>query len=321
MAVYTAISDDELREFISKYDLGEVIEYRGIAEGVENSNFFLRTTKNDYILTLYEKRVERKDLPFFLSLMEHLAKKKFPTPVPVRARDGTCLRALCGKPAVICSFLHGVWQKDITFKHCYQLGEAAAKLHLAASDLNFQRKNTLGPSGWLELAMNTKSRADEISRGLANFIWKEVNFLKKNWPNDLPTGIIHADLFPDNVFFLDENLSGIIDFYFACNEILAYEIAICINAWCFSHKLEFCIDRCEALIAGYNRIRPLTKAETSALPILCRGAALRFLLTRLYDVLNQKTGALVNQKDPLDYIARLQFHQQNDPNTDYLTRH
>ena len=309
MAVYTEVPDDALRDFVSAYDIGDVTSCKGIAEGVENSNYLLRTTEDDYILTLYEKRVRREDLPFFLGLMDHLSGKNFPAPVPIHGKDGVALRELCGKPAAICSFLDGMWPRTITADHCRQLGEAAARLHLAAADMRLTRLNALGPAGWAQLAAATESRADEVQTGLAGLIREELAFLNAACPDNLPTGVIHADMFPDNVFFNDDRLSGVIDFYFACNDALAYEIAVCLNAWCFDESAAYRKECGKALIDGYNSIRPLSTVETDALPILCRGAALRFLLTRLYDVLNHPPGAFVKPKDPMDYVARLSFHQ------------
>ena len=309
MAVYTEVTDAVVRAFLSAYDLGEVVSLKGIAEGVENSNFLLVTTGGTYILTLYEKRVAREDLPYFLGLMEHLAARGIRCPVPIRARDGVALRELCGRPAVIVSFLRGLWPKHIEPWQCRQLGAGLAEMHQAGRDFPLHRPNNLSLSGWRELADACHARADEIAPGLGAEIEADLTALETQWPRDLPAGVIHADLFPDNVFFADGRLSGFIDFYFACNDFLAYDLAICVNAWAFDSDTVFRPERGEALLAGYEAIRPLDAAERVALPTLARGAALRFLLTRLFDWLNHPEGAYVAPKDPLEYRARLRFHR------------
>ena len=312
MAVYTEVSDEELEAFVAEYDIGDVQSCKGIAEGVENSNYLLSTEKGNFILTLYEKRVDPADLPFFLGLMDHLAAKNFPCPTPLHGRDGKALRHLCGKPAALISFLSGLWPKRVAPEHCKGVGGAAAKMHIAAEGFKLTRKNGLDRAAWQELFIQTKGRADEIESGLAAKIETELNFLDQNWPATLPNGIIHADLFPDNVFFHHYDLSGVIDFYFACNGSFAYEIAICLNAWCFEEDGSFNVTKAANLIDGYNAVRRLESGELAALPLLARGSALRFLLTRLYDLLNHPEGALVNPKDPLEYLKRLEFHQSAD---------
>lgn len=310
MAVYTEVSDEELETFVAQYDIGTVESCKGIAEGVENSNYLLQTDRSTYILTLYEKRVARDDLPFFLGLMDHLAAKDFPCPTPIHGRDGAALRDLCGRPAAIISFLGGMWPRRIQPNHCQDLGAAAAAFHLAAEGFSLSRNNTLSLAGWQELAAATKARADDVHAGFADIIGDEMSYLEGAWPTGLPTGIIHADLFPDNVFFLHGKLSGIIDFYFACNDFLAYELAVCLNAWCFEDDGDFNITKARNLVQGYHKVRPLSADEIAALPVLARGSALRFLLTRLYDWINHPEGALVKRKDPLEYLHRLKFHQQ-----------
>ena len=310
MAVYTEVPDGDLAAFVNAYDIGEVVSCKGIAEGVENSNFLMRTTKGSYILTLYEKRVERSDLPFFLGLMEHLAAKGLSCPTPIKAKDGVALRELCGRPAAIISFLEGMWPRRPTERHCQLLGGAMAELHLKGRDFTIKRPNNLSLSGWRTLVANTKDRADEVAPGLAATITEELAFLERSWPRDLEIGVIHADLFPDNVFFLGDRLSGLIDFYFACNDFLAYDVAICLNAWCFEQKGEFNVTKARLMIESYAGLRPLPEAELAAMPILARGGALRFLLTRLYDWLNHPPGAFVSPKDPLEYLKKLRFHQQ-----------
>jgi len=309
MAVYTEVSDEELEAFVAEYDIGAVESCKGITEGVENSNYLLQTDRAIYILTLYEKRVARDDLPFFLGLMDHLASRDFPSPTPLHGNDGAALRDLCGRPAAIVSFLSGMWPRRITPAHCRALGLAAARLHVAAVDFSISRRNNLSLSGWRELVTVTADAADDLSAGLGKVLSDEIGYLESVWPTNLPSGVIHADLFPDNVFFLHKELSGIIDFYFACNDFLAYDIAVCLNAWCFETDGRFNITKARNLIQGYTTVRPFAAEEIAALPILARGAALRFLLTRLYDWLNHPEGALVKRKDPLEYLRQLTFHQ------------
>ena len=309
MAVYTEVSDDEVEKFVAAYDIGEVIALKGIAEGVENSNYLLQTTQGTYILTLYEKRVAKTDLPFFLGLMEHLAAKGMPSPTPLVARDGKTLRELHKRPAAIISFLRGMWPKRILVTHCTQVGEALARLHLAVADFPMRRANALALPGWRQLYQGCRARADEVQPGLAEELKLELDELAAQWPEGLPQGVIHADLFPDNVFFLGDKLSGLIDYYFACNEILAYDLGICLNAWCFEKDNSFNATKARALVRGYTRTRPVSPAEIAALPVLARGSALRFLLTRLYDWLHHPAGAFVKPKDPLEYLKKLRFHR------------
>ena len=309
MAVYTDVTDDELAAFLRDYALGEVISCKGIAEGVENSNFLLRTEAGTYLLTLFEKRVDPADLPFFIALMEHLAGAGIACPTPIKAHDGKALRQLCGRPAVIVSFLDGLWPRRIQPFHCAGVGDALARLHLAGASFAMKRDNDLSLGGWRRLGAATGVRADEVRAGLAAEIASEIDTLGKTWPRDLPGGVIHADLFPDNIFFRGEKVSGLIDFYFACTDALAYDLAICLNAWCFENDGSFNVTKARLLIGGYRAVRPLGAAELNALPVLARGGALRFLLTRLYDWLNQPAGALVRPKDPLEYLRKLRFHR------------
>ncbi len=309
MAVYTEIGDDELRAFIALYDIGELLSCKGIAEGVENSNFLLATARGNFILTLYEKRVAPADLPFFIALMDHLARQGVACPTPVRARDGEALRQLCGRPAALVTFLNGMWPRRIDPFHCAELGSALAKLHLAGASFHMVRPNDLGVAGWRRLYEACRERAGELQPGLADELGEELRFLEAAWPRELAPGIIHADLFPDNVFFRERALSGLIDFYFACTDFLAYDIAICLNAWCFEPDLSFNVTKARLLVRHYRAVRPLGEAELAALPLLARGSALRFLLTRLYDWLNRSEGALVRPKDPLEYLKKLRFHR------------
>ncbi|KQV43647.1 MULTISPECIES: homoserine kinase [unclassified Rhizobium] len=309
MAVYTDITEDDLKQFLSAYGVGELTSYKGIAEGVENSNFLLHTTSGAYILTLYEKRVDRGDLPFFLGLMHHLAARGLSCPLPLPRADGALLGELSGRPAAMISFLEGMWLRKPAARHCREVGRALAEMHVAGEGFALTRRNALSVDGWRPLWNNSRDRADEVLAGLREEITGELDVLEAAWPKDLPAGVIHADLFPDNVFFLGDDLSGLIDFYFACNDFLAYDVSVCLNAWCFEKDGAFNITKGTALLAGYNAVRPLSPAEIEALPLLCRGSALRFFLTRLYDWLMTPPGALVVKKDPLEYLRKLQFHR------------
>ncbi len=310
MAVYTDISDEELEAFVAEYDIGTVVSCKGIAEGVENSNYLLHTDRGPYILTLYERRVEPEDLPFFLRLMEHLAENGIACPTPIHGRDGKVLRELCGRPAAIVTFLQGLWPRRIMPEHCTEVGAALARMHIAGESFPMRRPNNLSVAGWRKLYEHCADHADDVRVGLAREIAGELDVVESAWPTDLPKGVIHADLFPDNVFFKGGSLSGIIDFYFACTDFLAYDIAICLNAWCFERDNSFNVTKARLLLASYSRVRPIDDAELDALPLLARGSALRFLLTRLYDWLNQPEGALVTPKNPIEYLHRLRFHRQ-----------
>jgi homoserine kinase type II len=309
MAVYTDLSFEDLDVLLSGYDIGSPRSFKGIAEGVENSNFHLQTDRGGYILTLYEKRVSVGDLPFFLGLMEHLARRGIACPQPVRDRFGANWMTLNGKPAALLTFLEGVSLRKPDVAHCAAAGEALAKLHAAGNDFAIARPNSLGPTGWAKLAADTKVRADTVQAGLAALIETTMSELS-GWPSGLPSGVIHADLFPDNVLFVDGKISGLIDFYFACDDALAYDIAVMLNAWCFEGDGAFNITKGKALLGAYGQHRELTADEVAALPMLARGAALRFLLTRLFDWLNPDPTALVRPKDPRDYVKRLRFHRQ-----------
>jgi homoserine kinase type II len=309
MAVYTDVADDELRAFMALYDLGEVLSCKGIAEGVENSNFLVTTERGNFILTLYEKRVAPQDLPFFIGLMEHLARHGVACPTPVKARDGIALRELCGRPAAVVTFLAGMWPRRIQPFHCAGVGAALAALHRAGASFGMTRANNLSVAGWRSLFEACRDRAAEVQPELAVELETELTLLESAWPHGLPSGVIHADLFPDNVFFRDRDVSGLIDFYFACTDFLAYDLAICLNAWCFEADGSLNVTKARLLLDAYRRARPLSAAELAALPLLARGSALRFLLTRLFDWLNQPAGALVRPKDPLEYLRKLRFHR------------
>lgn len=310
MAVYTEVSNSDLESFTALYDIGGVVSCKGIAEGVENSNYLLHTDRGRYILTLYEKRVRREDLPYFLGLMEHLAAKGIVCPTPLHQKNGVTLGELCGRPAVIVSFLDGMWPRRPSPRHCQLLGEALARMHLAGTDYQGFRANDLSVAGWRRLFDASAPRAHTVRPGLAEELAIELQRFEQHWPRHLAAGVIHADLFPDNVFFLGDRLSGIIDYYFACNDFLAYDVAICINAWCFEPNGSFNITKARMFVSAYNKARPMPAEEVAALPLLCRGSALRFLLTRLYDWINHPPGAFVKPKDPLEYLQKLRFHRE-----------
>ena len=317
MAVYTEVTDEALRAFLSDYALGELLAFRGIAEGVENSNYALKTEAGDFILTLYEKRVDPTELPYFLGLMEHMATRGLACPTPVPARDGVALRELCGRPAAIVTFLPGVWPRRVRPEHCAPLGDALARMHRASEGFAIERPNALGPAGWAPLLDGCRARGDEVQPGLITELDAALHGILAAWPapDTLPRGHIHADLFPDNVFFLPDQdgkprVSGLIDFYFACTDLYAYDVAICLNAWCFEPDYSFNVTKARSLLMAYESVRPLSQAERAILPVLCRGAALRFLLTRLYDWTHTPEGALVTRKDPVEYLRKLRFFAQ-----------
>jgi homoserine kinase type II len=317
VAVYTEVADEELARFLATYDIGSLLSYKGIAEGVENTNYFLHTTAGSYILTLYEKRVSEADLPFFLDLMQHFAQRGLNCPLPVMSRAGALLGRLAGRPAAIITFLEGVAVRRPSAGHCGALGEALAKLHVAGEDFPMTRRNALSLDGWPPLFRAAETQADTVAPGLAERTRRELDHLRRTWPDGLPAGIIHADLFTDNVFFIGPDVSGLIDFYFACTDAFAYDLAVCLNAWCFEPDWSFNLTKGQAMIAGYQSVRRLASEEAEALPVLCRGAAMRFMLTRLVDWLNVPPGALVKPKDPLEYDRKLAFHRHVRSATEY----
>ena len=316
MAVYTQVSDEALAAFLTEYDLGAPLSFKGIAEGVENSNYYLETEKGRYILTLFEKRMNAEELPYFVALKQHLAAKGYPCPSPIAARDGTALRTLEGRPALVVSFLEGLSPRKPKVTQCRELGAGMARMHLALADFTMERENSLGPAAWPRLWAGREADADALLPGLAEDIAGDLAAIAEAKPQSLglPRGTIHADLFPDNAFFLGDAFSGAIDFYFACTDALAYDLAICLNAWAFEDggrdSIDYNFSKGAALIAGYESVRPLEAAERDALPILARGAALRFFLTRLVDWSSTPEGALVKPKNPLEYAGRLAFHRK-----------
>ena len=317
MAVYTDVMAEELAGFLAGYDVGELLAYKGIAEGVENSNFLVHTSRGYFILTLYERRVAASDLPFFLALMEHLHARGITCPQPVKNRKGETLGRVAGRPAAIITFLDGMWIRRPSAGHCAALGEALAKLHVAGLEFGMRRANALSVAGWRPLYLSCRARAKELHRDLEQSLAAELSHLEAAWPRELPQGVIHADLFPDNVFFLGNKLSGLIDFYFACTDFLAYDVAVCLNAWCFETDHSYNVTKGRSLLQAYARVRPLKPSEQEMLPLLARGAALRFLLTRLVDWFDVPAGALVRPKDPLEYYRKLRFHQAVKSVRDY----
>ncbi len=317
MAVYTEVSDEDLSGFVASYDIGDVLSFKGIAEGVENSNYLLRTTKGSFILTLYEKRVDERDLPFFLGLMEYLSGEGIPCPLPVSDRAGSRLRTLADRPAALITFLDGMSVRRPRNNHCAELGAGLARFHLASRGFSMERQNALLMTAWREILQSCAGKMDRFESGLQEELDADLEQIGNHWPADLPRGVIHADLFPDNVFFLGGKLSGFIDFYFACTDFFAYDVAICLNAWCFETDGSFNITKAKALLRGYQSVRPLSAAEITALPTLARGASMRFLVTRLFDWLNTPEGAFVRPKDPVEYIRKLRFHRRISSASEY----
>jgi homoserine kinase type II len=317
MAVYTDVAAEDLTLFLADYDIGGLLAYKGIAEGVENSNFLLHTSRGYFILTLYERRVAAGDLPFFLALMEHLASRGITCPQPVKTWAGQTLGRLAGRPAAIVTFLDGMWMRRPSAAHAAALGEALAQLHLAGADFGMRRDNALSVAGWRTLYEACQERANSVQPDLRKVLAAELERLERDWPQGLPQGVIHADLFPDNVFFLGNKLSGLIDFYFACTDTLVYDVAICLNAWCFEPDHSYNVTKGRALLTSYARTLPLSAREWENLPLCARGAAVRFLLTRLVDWLDVPPGALVRPKDPIEYLRKLRFHQKATSVRDY----
>ncbi|HWD68460.1 MAG TPA: homoserine kinase [Caulobacteraceae bacterium] len=309
MAVYTEVSDSELEAFLAGYDLGRPLSFKGVAEGVENSNYLLETEAGRFILTLYERRVKAADLPFFLSLLTWLADHGFPSARPVADHTGQSLGELAGRPAAIVTFVSGLSARRPGANHCCEAGEGLAWLHQASMGFSGHRANDLGQRAWAGLAAGLSDRAEALKPGLAATIASDLDELAEAWPKDLPEGVVHADWFPDNVFFRDGRFAGAIDFYFAADDLLAYDLGVALNAWCFEADGSFNVTSAGALIEGYERRRTLTAGERAALPALARGAAMRFFLTRLADWRDDRAAALVRPKDPLEYERKLAVHR------------
>ena len=317
MAVYTEVSEEELRAFVAQYEIGDLTSYKGIAEGVENSNFVLQTTQAKFILTLYEGRVDVADLPYFITLMEHLAAAQVKVPAVVKTKTGWALGRLAGKPAAIVTFLEGMWPRKPQVQHVAEVGRTLAQMHQSLSDFPLKRANQLSIQAWRPMLESLGDQVDTMEAGLSDELRASLERLEAGWPAKLPRGTIHADLFPDNVFFLDNQLSGLIDFYFACSDLLLYDLGVCHNAWCFEPSGELDVAKSTALLEAYHAVRPLEPREWEALPLVCEGASIRFLLTRLTDWLRRKPGAMVVAKDPFEFLARFRFHRSVNSAADY----
>ncbi len=317
MAVYTDLSDEDLAALIAAYDLGQPLALKGIAEGVENSNFLLETQAGRFILTIFEKRTKRADLPFFMDVMERLAAKGVPAPRPMRTRKGELLSDVHGKACAIITFLTGVSPKRPNVTQCRAIGVKLAEMHLALQDFPGARANALSVDAWGPLIRPRRALAEQLRPGLADAVEADLAVVERSWPRGLPQGVIHADLFPDNTLFLGDAAKGLIDFYFACADALAYDLAVCLNAWCFEPRGAFNLTKGQALIGGYESVRKLSTQERDALPLLARGAALRFFATRLADWAETPPGALVRPKDPLEYADKLGFHRSAKGVGDY----
>jgi len=310
MAVYTQIDDTALEQFLARYETGTLLSIAGIAEGVENSNYLLRTDAENYILTLYEKRVNEEELPYFIGLMQHLSAAGLQCPVPIADQNGVILQQLSGRPAAMVSFLNGTSKRFPNPKQCFALGQTLAQFHLLSADFELTRKNGLGPDDWLALLESIDKTPEDMPESLLEMAAAKLSEILAKWPSGLPSGAIHADLFPNNVLFVGDELTGVIDFYFACNDLYAYDLAVCLNSWCFDADGSFNITKSTALINGYQTGRPFQPDEIDALATLCSGAAMRFFLTRLYDWIHTPKDALVKPLNPLEYWQKLRIHEK-----------
>ena len=321
MAVYTKINHAKIEKILSFYDLGKLDQFKGIEEGIENTNYFLSVEKKKFILTIYEKRVKSVDLPFFSNLMSSLNKSNFKCPAPILNKQNKTITDFEGKKLMIVSFLEGKAKKNLSPSNCKSIGIEVAKMHKLTKDFKFRRENDLSIKSWRSLFDSVKGQCSKIHKDLPKLIEENLRDVEKNWPKNLPRGIIHADLFHDNIFFLKDKFSGIIDFYFSCDDFFAFEIAICFNALCFDgHKdnLSFNVTKAKKFIDGYREIRDLSDNEKKSIKVLSQGSALRFLLTRVFDALNTVDGAIVKVKDPMEYLKRLEFHKNSKGFEDYF---
>ena len=323
MAVYTNLNEGQIIDFLKLYNIGELISFSGIIEGIENSNFHLKTSKGDFILTIFEKRVDIKDIPFFIKIMIHLNKNGYYCPKPICDKNNKFLLELAGKPTIIVNFIEGKSKQNITIEHCYQVGSSMGLMHFYSNDFELQRSNSLSIKGWKTLIKNCNNTVplsvlNKLQPDLINDIQNSFDFFLKFWPSDLPKGFIHGDFFPDNVFFINDKITGVIDFYFSCTDILAYDLAIAINAWCFDKQDNFEDKKYEAIIKGYNSKRKLTNDEEFFLPLLCQAASLRFLLTRLFDWVNTPIEANVVPKNPEEYIKKHKYFKELVKNIKYI---
>ena len=308
MAVYTKLEHQEVRQFLEQYNINNFKDYEGITEGVENTNYLIKTSEQDYILTIYEKRVDENDLPFFIKLLSYLSENKFPCPKPIANKNNEKINRIKNKNAALVTFLNGQSKNKITSEECFEIGKITAQLHEITKKFDINRKNNLSIENWDSIFEKTIKQKIDLDESIIKKTKNYLNFLKDKWPKNLPQGIIHADLFPDNIFFTNNKVSGIIDFYFACNDFFAYEIAICINSLCFDNNSTFNMTKAKNLIDGYTSIRTLSEDEKKYLPILSMGAAMRFFLTRLYDFYHTDNKADVKIKDPFEYLKKIEFH-------------
>ncbi|MBP6056381.1 MAG: homoserine kinase [Candidatus Fonsibacter sp.] len=308
MAVYTKLEHQEVRQFLEQYNINNFKDYKGITEGVENTNYLIKTSEQDYILTIYEKRVDENDLPFFIKLLSYLSENKFPCPKPIANKNNEKINRIKNKNAALVTFLNGQSKNKITSEECFEIGKITAQLHEITKKFDINRKNNLSIENWESIFEKTIKQKIDLDESIIKKTKNYLNFLKDKWPKNLPQGIIHADLFPDNIFFTNNKVSGIIDFYFACNDFFAYEIAICINSLCFDNNSTFNMTKAKNLIDGYTSIRTLSEDEKKYLPILSMGAAMRFFLTRLYDFYHTDNKADVKIKDPFEYLKKIEFH-------------
>ena len=308
MAVYTKLEHPEVEQFLEQYNINNFKDYKGITEGVENTNYFIKTSQQDYILTIYEKRVDENDLPFFIKLLSSLSDNRFPCPKPIANKNNEKINKIKNKNAALVTFLNGQSKNKITSEECFEIGKITAQLHEITKKFDINRKNNLSIENWESIFEKTIKQKIDLDESIIKKTKNYLNFLKDKWPKNLPQGIIHADLFPDNIFFTNNKVSGIIDFYFACNDFFAYEIAICINSLCFDNNSTFNMTKAKNLIDGYTSIKTLSEDEKKYLPILSMGAAMRFFLTRLYDFYHTDNKADVKIKDPFEYLKKIEFH-------------
>ena len=308
MAVYTKLEHQEVRQFLEQYNINNFKDYKGITEGVENTNYLIKTSEQDYILTIYEKRVDENDLPFFIKLLSYLSENKFPCPKPIANKNNEKINRIKNKNAALVTFINGQSKNKITSEECFEIGKITAQLHEITKKFDINRKNNLSIENWDSIFEKTIKQKIDLDESIIKKTKNYLNFLKDKWPKNLPQGIIHGDLFPDNIFFTNNKVSGIIDFYFACNDFFAYEIAICINSLCFDNNSTFNMTKAKNLIDGYTSIRTLSEDEKKYLPILSMGAAMRFFLTRLYDFYHTDNKADVKIKDPFEYLKKIEFH-------------
>ena len=321
MAVYTKLNKDKIEKILSKYNLGKLEYFDGIKEGIENTNYFLLVNKKKFILTIYEKRVKPKDLPFFSDLMSSLNKANFKCPAPILNNKNNTISDFDGKKLMIVSFLEGKAKQNLSPDNCKSIGVETAKMHELTKNLKLKRQNDLSVQSWRKLFDVVKDKCSKIHKDLPKLIEENLDDVEKNWPQNLPKGIIHADLFHDNIFFIQDKFSGVIDFYFSCEDYFAFEIAICFNALCFDglkNNLSFNVTKAKNFIDGYTSVRKLTNEERESIKVLSQGAALRFLLTRVFDALNTVEGAIVKIKDPMEYLKRLDFHKNAKNYEDYF---